>query len=222
MATSLRSYTKKLLIQRIWKHVNDGFPKDDFTVSDTEMCLYIDQAIAATMIGQVFSLAKVEGNLVMPEAYLTTYEITSLTNDTISEYWYATLPQPPVGLPLGYSINRVYFGQSGSGQSKEVLPIEARRVGFRELMPLPKGARYWVENERIWIAAADGTSFTDLSLFVTMAKTRTEDLNEVMALPDDAIEMIFQNVVAKLTDRMQRPKDVIKDDLPSSNTNVRQ
>ena len=38
-----------------------------------------------------------------------------------------------------------------------------------------------------------------------------------MTLPDDQLEAIFNNVVAKLKDRMQLPKDIIKDDLPAGN-----
>ena len=50
-----------------------------------------------------------------------------------------------------------------------------------------------------------------------MAKTRTESLTETLNLPDDAIEGIFQNVVNKLIQRMQLPKDIIADDVSAGN-----
>lgn len=214
---SLVSYTKQMLVERIKRHMADDFPTDDFSTTDREVLLYIDQAVAFTMVGQVYGLAKVEGNIVMPEAWLTTYTLSTLAQDSPSGYWYSTLPQPPVSLPLGYSINRVYAAEAGSGQSQEVLPIKAKRVGYRRFMPMPPGARYWVTGSKIWLAMNDGSSMVSYTVYVEMAKSRTESLSETMNLPDDAIEAIFTNVVAKMKDRMMIPKDIVQDDISSGN-----
>jgi hypothetical protein len=45
------------------------------------------------------------------------------------------------------------------------------------------------------------------------------DVEDVLNLPDDAIEPIFNNVVMKLKDRMQIPKDIVLDDIPAGNKN---
>lgn len=214
---SLISYTKAQLVERVKKHIANGFPDASFSTTDNEILLYIDQAAAYTMVGQVYAGAKVEGNLAMPEAWLTTYTLSTLAKDSPSGYWYATLPQPPVSLPLGYSINRVYAAEAGSGQSQDILPIKAKRVGYRKFMPLPDGARYWVTGSKIWLAMNDGSSMLEYTVYVEMAKTRTESMTETMNLPDDAIEAIFQNVVAKLIQRMQLPKDVVLDDIGAGN-----
>src|SRR5712671_1707676 len=103
---SLIQYTKKLLIQRIRQHIANDWPDANFSTSTNEVLLYIDQAIAPTIIGQVYQGAKVEGNLAMPEGYLTTYLLPALTKNSITGYWTSTLPQPPLSLPLGYSITR--------------------------------------------------------------------------------------------------------------------
>lgn len=214
---SLISYTKAQLVERVKKHIANEFPDASFSTTDNEVLLYIDQAAAYTMVGQVYAGAKVEGNLVMPEAWLTTYTLSTLAKDSPSGYWYATLPQPPVSLPLGYSINRVYAAEAGSGQSQDILPIKAKRVGYRKFMPLPEGARYWVTGSKIWLAMNDGSSMLEYTVYVEMAKTRTESMTETMNLPDDAIEAIFQNVVTKLIQRMQLPKDVVLDDIGAGN-----
>lgn len=214
---SLISYTKKMLVQRIRQHMADDFPSAEFGSTTNEVLLYIDQAAAYTLIGQVYGNAKVEGNIAVPEAWLTTYTLSSISKDTPSGYWYSTLPQPPVSLPLGYSISRVYAAESGSGQSQDFLPIKAKRVSYRKMMPMPSGARYWVTGSKIWMAANDGSSLSSYTIYVEMAKTRTESLDEVMNLPDDAIEAIFQNVVAKLKDRMAIPKDIVVDDISAGN-----
>jgi hypothetical protein len=214
---SLIPYTKIQLIERIKRHMADDFPSAEFSTSNNEVLLYIDQAIAFTLVGQVYAGAKVEGNLVMPEGWLTTYSLPALTKDSATGDWYSTLPQPPVSLPLGYSINNVYAAEAGSGKSQDFYPIKAKRVGYRRYMPMPSGARYWVEGSKIWMAANDGGSLLNYTVYAVMAKTRTESLTETLNMPDDAIEAVFQNVVAKMVQRMQLPKDVIKDDISAGN-----
>lgn len=215
--TSLIAYTKLQLIQRVRQHMADDWPGAEFGASENEVLLYIDQALAYTLVGQVYAMAKVEGNICVPEAWLTTYTLSTLQQDSPSGYWFSTLPQPPVSLPLGYSINRVYAAAAGSGQSQDFLPIKAKRVAYRKFMPFPDGARYWVTGSKIWMAMNDGSSLGSYTVYVEMAKTRTEDVNETMNLPDDAIELIFQNVVAKLKDRMSLPKDIVLDDVSAGN-----
>lgn len=206
-----------MLIQRVRQHIADGWPSAEFSSSEKEVLLYIDQAAATTLIGQTYNNAKVEGNIAVPESWLTVYTLTSILRDNPSGYWYSTLPQPPVSLPLGYSISRVYAAEEGSGQSQDFLPIKAKRVSFRNYMPMPQGARYWVTGSKIWMAMNDGSPLSEYTIYVEMAKTRTENINETLNLPDDAIEEIFQNVVNKLKDRLGLPKDIIADDISAGN-----
>lgn len=214
---SLIAYTKKQLIERVKRHISDDFPSSDFSTSDNEILLYLDQAIAFTVVGQVWNNAKIEGNIAVPEAWITTYTLSTLSQDNPSGYWYSTLPQPPVSLPLGYSISRVYAAEAGSGQSQEILPIKSKRVGFRKYMPFPSGARYWVTGSKIWLAMNNGDSMLSYTVYVEMIKTRTESLTETLNMPDDAIEAVFMNVVSKLKERLQLPKDLIQDDISAGN-----
>lgn len=213
---SVVAYTKKVFIERLKRHMNDGFPNASFGASDKEILLYIDEAVAFSLVGQAYEGAKVEGNLVVPEAYLTTYSLSLLQNVNTGE-WYTTLPQPPVSLPLGYSINRVYFASTSDGVSQEVLPISAKRRGYRNNMPRPAGAEYWVEGSTLWVTANDGSPLFGLTLYVNMAKSRSDDINETMNLPDDIIEGVFNKVIAKMTNRIQLPSDIVNDNLPAGN-----
>ena len=197
--------------------MSDNFPSVDFGTSENEVLLYIDQALAVALVGQVYANAKVEGNLAVPEGYLTTYLLPSLTQDPITRNWQTTLPQPPVSLPLGYSIDDVYFANSVNGKGQQVFLIKQKRVSYRNNMPLPTGVRAWVEGSTIKLEASDGSSLLNQQLYVRMASTRTSNVNDTMNLPDDAIEVIFGNVIAKLKDRMQIPKDVIADDISAGN-----
>lgn len=211
-------YSKKMLLQRIRKHVSDTrLISDSFSASDKEILLYIDSALAVTMIGQVYNNAKIEGNIAVPEAYLTTYSLTSPVSDPDTGYWFSGLPQPPASLPLGYSINRVYFTDPQFGISQDAIPIKAKRLGYRMNLPMPTGIRYWVENKLLWLAASNNMSLANTSLKVQMVKTRTDSIDEDMALPDDAIQGIFDKVVQTLVQRYGLPIDQIKDNLPSGN-----
>lgn len=214
---SIVNYNKGVLIERIRKHVADGFPNDDFTPSSKEILLYIDAELAFGLIGQVYQNAKVEGNIAMPEAYMTTYALTALQQNAATGEWFSTLPQAPVNLPLGYSIANVYFSDSAYGQSDPILPIRNKRVPYRNFMPKPTGSSYRVETNIIYIQASNNQPLIGLNTYVSMAKTRTDSLTESMSLPDDAIENIFDKVVARLTSRYQEPKDIVLDELPSGN-----
>lgn len=210
-------FSKAMLVERLKRHANNNFPNSSYTVSDKEMLLYVDQALAFTAVGQVYAGAKVLGTLEVPEGYLTTYLLPALAQNNVTNDWYTTLPQPPVSLPLGYSISRVYFAQSGLGVSQEVLPIKAKRAGYRNNMPRPAGAEYRVNGDQIFVAANDGSPLLGLPLYAEMLNTRTSSLSDTLNLPDDAIEAIFNNVVMKLKDRLQLPQDIISDNLPAGN-----
>lgn len=215
---SVISYTKRLLIQRLRQHLANDYPDDEFSISEREMMLYIDQALAFTVVGQVYAGAKVLGTLEVPEGWLTTYELDTLVQNPVTRDWEATLPQPPLSLPLGYSISRTYFANAQNGVSQEILPIKAKRAGYRNNMPRPAGAEYKVNGSTIMISANDGTPLFDQTVYVEMIKSRTDDINEVMNLPDDAIESIFNSVVQKCVQRYQMPKDIILDDIGAGNT----
>lgn len=216
---SVVAYTKLMLIQRIRKHTsNTRFINDEYAASDREIMLYIDEALAFNAVGQVYAGAKVLGTIDVPEGYLTTYQLSALIQDQTTGAWYATLPQPPVSLPLGYSITRAYFASAGNGVSQDILPIKAKRAAYRNNMPRPAGAEYRVNGSKIYITANDGSPLYNQPVYVEMLNTRTSDMNEVLNLPDDAISAIFDNVTKRLSQRYNEPKDIIKDNIGAGNT----
>lgn len=215
---SLIPYTKKLLVQRLRQDLANDFPDSEFEISEREVLLHLDQALAFSIVGQVWNNAKVTGSLDIPEGYLTTYALSALVQNTITGEWYATLPQPPVSLPLGYSITRVYFASTENGVSQEILPIKAKRAGYRRFMPRPAGAEYKVNGSIIYVTANDGSPLSDVSLYVEMINTRTESMTEMLNMPDDAIEMVYNGAYTKLVQRYKMPKDVIEDQIGAGNT----
>ena len=210
-------YSWRTLIQRIRRHINNGFPGADNKVTENEYLLYVNEAMSFGLIGQVYAGAKITGYIEVPEAYIVNLLLPELQQDKVTRYWYSTLPQPPLSLPLGYSINRVYFANENDGIGVDCIAIKAKRVGRRKDMPMQFGVRYWVENSRIWLAASNGTSLLNQPLYVSMPSTRAANLTDVINLPDDAIEMIVSKVLVRMKERLQLPQDIIKDDLPAGN-----
>lgn len=215
------TYSRKMFIQRIRKHLNNGYANDAWATSDREIMLYIDQAIAFGIVGQAWNNAKLTGVMEVPEAYLITYQLLALTQDPVLMEWYATLPQPPVSLPLGYSINQVYSATTAMGKGINFLPIKGKRVGYREFMPMPSGGSYRVENNTIWLKSNDGYPLLNIPIYVQMPTSRTSDITQNMNLPDDVIQIIFDTVVQRLIQRYSQPKDIVHDDLPAGNNSIK-
>ena len=205
------------LIQRLRQHIVNDFPSEDLNVTENEVLLYINEAMSFGLVGQVWGGAKVIGYLEVPESYLVTFKLASLQQDNVTKYWYSTMPQPPLSLPLGYSVIRVYFANATNGQGIDCFFIRSGRMSFRNDMPMPQGVRYWVENSKIWLAASDGSSLLNQDCYIQMPSTRAINITDPINLPDDAVEMIFTKVIARLKDRLQLPQDVVLDDISAGN-----
>ena len=204
-------YTKKMLAQRIIRHVNDNYPKAEFSASLKELILYIDQTLAFIIVGKAYENAKLEGVLVTPEAFLRTYTLDDVQKDSVTGVWYTTLPQPPLSLPLGYSVTRVYTSENGN-PSRDFVPVRNKRLGYRNYMPKKQCVFYWTENQMLYMQANNNQPLLNRPIYVQMPSSRTEDVNDEMALPDDVIQPIFDKVVAMMIQRIQLPKDIVKDD----------
>lgn len=211
------SYSWQQMINRVKRHISNDFPNANFSASDNEVLLYINEAMSFGIVGQVWQGAKVTGTMEVPEAYLVTFQLPTLQQDAVTRYWYSTLPQPPLSLPLGYSVNRVYFADPVNGQGLDCQMIKAKRVGRRLNMPLQFGVRTWVENSKIIFAASNGQSLLGRTAYVQMPSTRAINISDAINLPQDAEKLIFDTVIARLKERLGLPQDVIQDDLPAGN-----
>lgn len=210
-------YSKQQLIERVKKHLADGFPNDDFNITDNEILLYVDSAIPFVLKGQMFENAKVTGVLDVPDAYLVTYNYTIGSQDTNTKEWYVTLAQTPLALPTGYDITNVYIANPADGRSVNAWPIKTKRQAYRNYMPLPVGWSYRVVGQTMYLKQNDGSSLYQYNLFVQMPISRTADKDEAMRLPDDAIEPLFQKTVTTILQRYQIPQDIVQDNLMPGN-----
>lgn len=212
------SYSKQQLIERIQKHFNNGFPGEDWKISNREMLLYIDQAIPIVMRGQMYEGAKIQGVFEVPNAYIVRYNYTISTFDNNTKEWHVTLAQPPLALPTGYDITQVYVGDGTLGQSMNGLAISSKRAGWRRSLPVGPGFQFRVVNgNKLYMRMWDGSSMQNFNLYVELPVSRTDSLTDELHIPDDAIEGVFQNVYQKILSRYQIPQDTVKDNLMPGN-----
>jgi hypothetical protein len=209
-------YTKQGLLERLKKHINSGFPSNDFNVTDTELLMYVDEAIPFVLKGQMFENSKVSGVLELPDAYLVTYAVT-LSQNTTTKEWYGTLPQTPLALPNGYQINDAYF-ITGGGRGQAVFFLSAKRTSYRDLLPKPSGIFARVEGNTIYMKGNEGQFLGSMDFRIQMPISRTSSLSDTMSLPDDAISPIFDAVIKKIAQRFGLPHDSVKDDEPVNAT----
>jgi hypothetical protein len=204
-------YTWRQLVQRIWRHVNSNFPNQDFNLSENETLLYINDAMSYGLVGMVWNGAKVTGSMEVPDGYLLTFKLPALTLDNVTQQWSTTLPQPPLSLPLGYSVSNGYFANSVDGMGEYWIWIKAKRVSRRKDMPMQFGVRASIEGGKIFLTASNGASLRDKQGYVTMPSVRAGKATDVMNIPDDATDMIFTKVVNRIKERLGLPQDIIKD-----------
>lgn len=208
-------YTWLQFIIRLEKHINNDYPGTDFSVKRNELLLYVNEAMSYGLVGQVWNNSKNMGQMEVPDGYIVQFQLAATTQDTVSGYWTTTLPQPPLSLPLGYSINRIYPASAGYGQGNDVILIKAKRIGRRKDMPMQFGIRGWITDDKLWLAASDGSSLLNQVFYAEMPSTRAVSINDSINVPDDAQKMIFDLVIARLKDRLGLPQDIIQDDLPA-------
>lgn len=213
------TYSWKQLVERIQIQILNDFPSSESTMTDNQILLYVNEAMSSGLVGQVYGGAKILGTLEVPDAYIIRFQLAALSKDTATGYWTTSLPQPPVSLPLGYSINRIYFANSVDGVGQDVALIKAKRVGRRTDMPMQFGVRAWVTGGTLWMAASNGSSLLNQNCYIEMPSTRAVNITDTMPLPDDAAEAIMTKVVARLKERLQMPQENILDDTPTGNKN---
>lgn len=214
---SVVAYNKQQIIERVKKHLNDGFPHQDFSISDNEILLYIDQAIPFVLKGEMFENAKITGIFETPEAYLATYEVTPLTKNAPTNEYVGSLPQAPLGLPTGYNITDAWVSADGFGRGQSVFITSSKRNPYRHFLPKPSGLFGRVEGDQIYLQSYNGTPLIGINLYVQMPISRTDSLTAPLNMPDSAIEPIFTKTVQLILQRYQIPQDIVKDGLPAGN-----
>jgi len=213
MSTLVGNITWAKAIRRINRRIMNGYPSIGSTLSDNEIELYLIEAIATVMIQEANTSMQIEGVRSIHEGFITTYKITTITKDNTTGFYTVTLPHPPIGMPLGLSIISPYFASSGQ-ISFPLIAVHPNQRGIYNQMPTPNyGIYYWVENNTMYLDGR-GVIVSGLgTLYIPMPSPRPATNNDTdpINLPDEAMSMVFDMVVTKLTARLQTPQDNFND-----------
>lgn len=208
--------TRQQLIDRILRFYYDGIPDEDSQITNNEVDLYINDAIATVMNKQAMDDYNITGIMSVPDGYVTTYTIPTPSLNNSTGFYQSTLPHPPMGSIGESSISGVFFG-GNRGQSKPILYIRPSEVDYFAFMPKPpQAAFYWIEGSSIYFwCRTDITHITDY-IYVRMATNVQSSNSTVLNIPPDAVELVFNDVIQKLLPRKNIRQDNIIDGIEKS------
>lgn len=215
MADLIQNITWGVLIERIRLRLYNGWASIADNIEDGEIVLYIQEAIAVVITQMSNQGLSVDGVRSIPEGFITTYKFAASTilKDKDTGYYKLTLPQPPINLPLGYSVISPYFAKSAS-VSLPLIPIHPYQRSYNKTLPTPNYTIfYFVENNTMYLDLAENSIYETGTLYVPMLSPRsaTGKDTDLINMPDDAVSMVFDFVIAKLTQRLQTPTDNVND-----------
>jgi hypothetical protein len=207
--------TTQQMIDRTRRTYYNNYPSDESVITDNEILLFINDAVASIISKQTNEHYSITGIMQVPDGYISTIQITSLTKDSDTGYYKASIPHPPMGLPGDSGIQSCFFVGT-KGPSKPVIHVSANEVDFFRFMPMPpQAAFYWIEGTTLYLYVKT-TLPTSVKLNLRMATMVTSNLNVPINVPPDAIDTLYTMVLAKLIQR----KNIISDEVSDGKDRV--
>jgi hypothetical protein len=204
--------TRKVLIEQIRRLYYGGVPSDDANLSEKEVNLYINQALAYMAKVNYTDAIKLDGIETVSDAFYSTFKNLALALDTDTGYYYLTLPHPPLGLSRGYGISSVTFHVS-TGLAKAPIPISPRELDLMDNMKRPPSKIfYWAEGSKLWFKSPY-YNLTGKNAIVRMVSAENTDLSAELNVPTEYISDMINWIMNQLKIRKQMPEDTTNDGL---------
>jgi hypothetical protein len=204
--------TRRVLIEQIRRLYYGGVPGDDANLTENEVNQYISQAIAYVAKINYTDSIKLDGVETVSDAFYATFKNLSLTLDSDTGYWYATLPHPPLGLSRGYGISSVTFPVS-TGLAKAPVPISPREIDLIDNMKKPPSKIfYWAEGGRLYFKSPYYNLNTRTPI-VRMVSAESTDLTAEVNVPGEHISEMINWILTQLRVRKGMPEDTTNDGL---------
>ena len=204
--------TRRVLIEQIRRIYYGGVPSDDASLSEKEVNLYINQAIAYMAKVNYTDSIKLDGIETVSDAFYTTFKNLTLSKDTDTGYWYASLPHPPVGLSRGYGISSVTFAVS-TGLAKAPVPVSPRELDFIDNMKKPPSKIfYWAEGVRLYFKSPYYNLDNKLPI-VRMVTVESSDLDSQLTIPAEYVSEMISWIMNQLNNRKSIQEDTTNDGL---------
>lgn len=203
--------TRKVLIEQIRRMLYGSIPTDDANITEKEINLYINEAIAYMAKVNYSDAIKLDGIETIADSFYATFKNLAITRDSDTGYYSLNLPQVPLGLSRGYGISTVTFPTS-TGLAKSPIPISPRELDYMDnLKQPPSKIFYWAEGKKLWFKSY--TNLVGKFAIVRMVSTETTDLDAEINVPQEYITDIINLVMNQLRTRKGTPQDSTNDGL---------
>lgn len=203
--------TRRVLIEQIRRMLYGGVPTDDANISEKEINLYINEALAYMAKINYTDSIKLDGVESIADSFYLTFKNLAIVKDNDTGYYSLDLPQVPLGLARGYGISTVTFPTS-TGLAKSPIPISVRELDYMDsLKQPPSKIFYWPEGKKLWFKSY--TNLVGKFAIVRMVSTETADLDSELNVPQEYITDIINLVMNQLRPRKGAPQDSTNDGL---------
>jgi hypothetical protein len=203
--------TRRVLIEQIRRLYYGGTPSDDANLTENEVNIYINQAIAYFAKVNYSDAINLDGIETVGDAFYSTFKNLAITKDNDTGYYSTTLPHPPLGLARGYGISTVTFPVS-TGLAKAPTPISPREVDYIEQIKLPPSKIfYWAEGNKLWFKSY--TNLVGRFAIVRMITAENSDKTAELNVPVEYISDIINWIMNQLRVRKGMPEDTTNDGL---------
>jgi hypothetical protein len=203
--------TRRVLIEQIRRMLYGSIPTDDANITEKEINLYINEAIAYMAKVNYTDAIKLDGIETVADSFYATFKNLAITKDNDTGYYSLDLPQVPLGLSRGYGISTVTFPTS-TGLAKSPIPVSPRELDYMDnLKQHPSKIFYWVEGKKLWFKSY--TNLVGRFAIVRMVSTETSDLDAEINVPQEYITDIINLVMNQLRPRKATPQDSTNDAL---------
>ena len=203
--------TRRVLIEQIRRMLYGGVPTDDANITEKEINLYINEAMAYMAKINYTDAIKLDGVESIADSFYLTFKNLAATRDTDTGYYSIDLPQVPLGLARGYGIATVTF-PTNTGSAKSPIPISVRELDYMDnLKQPPSKIFYWAEGKKLWFKRY--INLVGKNAIVRMVSTETTNLDDELNVPQEYITDIINLVMGQLRPRKATPQDSTNDGL---------
>jgi hypothetical protein len=201
--------TRKVLIEQIRRLYYGGTPRDDSNLTEKEVNHYINQAIAYIAKVNYTDSIKIDGIETVSDSFYTTFKNLAVAKDNDTGYYYATLPQPPLGLSRGYGISSVTFPVN-TGLAKAPVAVSPREIDYIDQIKYPPSKIfYWAEGNKLWMKSY--TNLVGKFAIVRMISSENSDMTSELNVPAEHISDMINWIMNQLKVRKQMPEDTSND-----------
>jgi hypothetical protein len=203
--------TRRVLIEQIRRSLYGGIPTDDANITEKEINLYINEALAYMAKVNYTDSIKLDGIETVSDVFYLTFKNLAIVKDNDTGYYSLDLPQVPLGLARGYGISTVTF-PTATGLAKSPIPISVRELDYMDsLKQPPSKIFYWPEGKKLWFKSY--TNLVGKFAIVRMVSTENSDMDAELNVPQEYITDIVNLVMNQLRPRKAAPQDSTNDGL---------